>query len=1035
MKNLTTKIFLIVVLVAGFSVARAQTFTQLQQACNHNGILVLTIPAGTPSYTYQWYNNGNNPFHTSNSTSDTLFNYDGGDVYCIYTLNGNTSYSGNFYSPPFTYTITSTTNTCPVPSTASCNVTGAVSPYTVTWYNAGTTNVVATGTAVTLGAGPYGVEISDANGCLFGSNEQSDSVYVFQNSPIALTTTFTAANCTNGSASVLSATGGIAPYSYIWSTGASGAQINNLSTGSYNTVVTDAQGCSVMAYFYIPQGITINANPVTTSATCLQNNGSVISFGSGGVPPYNYVYSSGQTTQSATGLTTGNYYVQASDVNGCVGTDYFFINSSTPITVTYTASQSLCTAPTGSATLNISGGQAPYTINWATSPGQTGTVLNNVYGGVYFFSITDANGCVQSGAANVPSVSNMASFEWATASSCPGSTGSANVSAWTNNPPLTYSWSTGGTTASIGGLAPGGYNCTITDAMGCQLNKSLVVTYIAPINVGFLNTPSTCIFRNDGSINLSVSGGTSPYTYSWSNGQNTQNIANLAGDTMYWVTVTDVNGCSSCPKWTYLGTNFQNDSCYCTVIGTVYHDVNGNCLKDMGETNVHNILIKNNNTINNYKIRNYLFTDTAGIYSFILPTGNYNIQEVIQYMYPPSLCQSNNNPLSIVGSSGCTYTVDFANAINPLHDIHLMRAHLTLPVPGNSYIQQIIVQNDGTIPENSIELGYAHDGQMPFVNSSGINLIQPNSGLAPNWYAASNISLNPGQATSSIITYTVPTNIPLGTHVNFWDSAVYTPPMSNWLTDYSPWNNVNAFDTVVVGSFDPNMKEVSPKGVGPLGYITSNDTVLDYVIHFQNTGTYPAAKIVVVDTLDADLDWESLKPGYGNHYFTTEMDKNGVVTFTFNNIQLPPQYISEVGSIGMFCYSVHTLNNLPVGTQFKNSAAIFFDYNAPIYTNTTVNTINNSIGVSSVKSKDGQMILFPNPASENCTVKFNSVSEGSAALEIYSMTGALISSAPTYLKSGENTLSFSVGALSNGLYIVRLNGGTGMSTCKLSVNR
>lgn len=1016
----------------------AQTYTILQPACNNNGVVVFDLSGtgATPPFSYSWYQNYVLVRVTSstNNLTDTLFNYSGGPAYCIFTTNGMAMNGGNLYSPPFTYTVTSTTNTCPSLSTATCAVTGALQPYTVQWLNAGSGSLAATGTVVALPKDPYWVKITDGNGCVFGSQQQNDSLYIYQNSPISFTDTSTAANCSNGSATITSVAGGLAPYTYVWSNGAAGPQANNLIWGNYSVIITDAQGCIASDNFNISQAVNINVNVVPSSATCLQNDGGAISFGSGGVPPYSYIYSNGQTTQAATGLVYGSYNVQVADANGCLGSTSFFINSSTPISVTYSASQSLCTAATGSATLSINGGQPPYLVNWSTSPLQSGPVLNSVYGGSYYFTVTDANGCVQTGSAVVPSVSNMSVFPYSSPSSCPGNSGAATMYAWSTNLPLTYLWSTGATGASINNLAPGMYSCIVTDAVGCQLNKSIQVTYVSPLNVGFANMPSTCRFRNDGVMNLSVTGGTVPYSYSWSNGQTTQNITGLVGDTTYWVTVTDANGCSSGKQWNYLGTNLQNDSCYCIVSGNIYHDVNGNCIKDPGEINIPNILVKNNNSINNYPIHSYQFTDTAGMYSFILPTGNYNLQEVIQYIYPPSSCQSNSNPLSLVASSGCSYTVDFANGVNPLHDIHLLWTHLSLPVPGNNYVQQIIVQNDGTVTENNIEMGYAHDGQLPLVNSSGISFNQPNSGLAPNWYNASAISLNPGQAVSDILTYTVPTNIPLGTQVNFWDTAAYTPPMNNWLNDYSPWNNVNIFDVLVVGSFDPNVKEVYPVGVGPLGYITSNDTVLDYVIHFQNTGNYPASKIVVVDTLDADLAWETLRPGFSNHNYTASMDRNGVVTFTFNNIQLPPQSNSALGSIGTFAYSIHVKKNLSQGTQFKNSAAIFFDYNSPVITNTTINTINNSIGISVVKSADGYLKLYPNPTSDKFSISLTSFNDvPDSRLEIFSLDGRRIYNDRITLVKGENTYVVSTDQLNAGLYIVRMLYEGRLHTAKLSI--
>lgn len=1014
---------------------RAQTLNlNLQQVpCNYDGVIVATASGFLPPITYNWIYDNQFISFTTNNLTDTIFNFaGGGSVYCfVGDTTSNWAWDTLSTFSPFTFSLTVNNPVCPAAiGSCSVSISGGQTPFTVDWKDYPNNTYVTSGPNVNLPLGNYYVYVTDGNGCTI----IPDTAQVIQQSPLLLTVSTTTANCTNGTASITSVTGGLAPYTYLWSNGLVTSTISNLSSGSYNATVTDAQGCKKAAWAYVPQGTTINANVITTPATCLQNDGSAITFGSGGTPPYSYIYSNGQTSQNATGLTSGSYYVQVSDALSCNGSTGFFVSSSTPITVTYTAAQSSCTAPTGSATLTVSGGQMPYTVNWASSPPQTGTVLSNVPSGSYYFNVTDANGCIRSGTAYVPPVSNLSAWIGATPATCPNNNGSAFINSFSSFPPITYLWNTSATTSLINNLAPGGYTCVITDGVGCQLTKSVIVQSVSPINIGFNLMQATCIFTSDGAISTAVGGGMPPYTFSWSSGQNTQNISGLAGNKYYWLTVTDANGCSK-TAWTYLGYNALNDSCYCTVTGTVYHDMNGNCIKDAGETPVNHILINNNNTITTYSITNYMFSDTGGQYSFILPTGNYNLQEVIQYMYPPSLCQSNNNPLSITASSGCTYTVDFANAINPLHDIHIFNSHITLPVPGNNYVQLIAIENDGTIAEDSIQFGYAHDGQMPFVSSSGITLTQPNAGLAPNWYnnTSTVAVLNPGQWASTFITYAVPTNIPLGTVVNFWDSTVYAAPMSNWLTDYSPWNNVKAFDTIVVGSFDPNMKEVSPHGLGSMGYITSNDTVLDYVIHFQNTGTWPATKIVVVDTLDADLNWESLKPGYSNHNYTATMDMNGVVSFTFNNINLPPASAFPIGSIGVVAYSIHTKKNLAQGTQFTNSAAIYFDYNPPIITNTTINTINDAIGVAEIKSKDGQMILFPNPAGESCTIKWNSFLDGRGSLEVYDMQGSHVMSQNVEMVKGENTMNISLDQLRTGLYVVRVGAGPYAHSCKLSV--
>jgi hypothetical protein len=1041
MKKLNIKIQLIVLLAIALSKLNAQTatatLTVLSQPCNGNGIVKVSSTGLIPPITFFWAYNNAYVQNTKTTTADTVFNFLGGArISCSMRDSlGNYAWADSIFLLPFTFTTTVNEPICPsITGTCSVSMTGGAPPFTAVWKDYYSGAVVATGLNTNLTTGTYFVYVTDASGCSIAP----DTISILSQSPINLTTSTTTANCTNGTASVTSATGGVAPYTYSWSNGQTTATANNLSTGYYSVVVTDFQGCTQNAgWLFVPQGIAIHAHVVPTTATCLQNDGSAISFGSGGVPPYNYIYSSGQTTQNATGFVAGYYSLQVADVNGCIGDTSFQINSSTPITVTYVATTSSCTLPTGSASLTISGGLAPYTINWTTSPVQTGSVITNVAEGQYYFNVTDANGCVRSGNAYVPPVSNLSTSPYSTPAICPNNNGVAFSNAYSSSVPLTYIWNTGATTPNAASLNPGVYSYTVTDALGCKKHKTIEVFQSSPINIGLTPTQATCIFTSDGSITAHATGGTPPYTYHWSSGQTTQNVSGLAGGFWYGVDVTDFNGCTK-EDWVYLDYNHAATNCYCTVTGTVYADVNGNCVKDAGETPVQHMMIKNNNTNTTYSVSSYMFTDANGDYSFILPTGNYNIQEVIQYLYPPAACQSNSNPMTLIASPGCNVTVNFANAINPIHDVHVINSHLTMPVPGNNYVQELIIQNDGTVSENNVQFGYGHDGQLSYVSSTGVSLTQPNSVAAPNWYDNTSTVpvLNPGQAVATLVTLAVPTNIPLGTVVNFWDSTAYASPMSNWLNDYTPWNNVKAFDTVVVGSFDPNEIEVSPRGVGPMGFVHSSDTVFDYVIHFQNTGTWNASKIVVKDVLDANFNWESLKPGYSNHSYTASMTNNGELSFTFKNINLPPANNYPIGSIGTICYSIHAKKNLPQGTQFKNSASIYFDYNAPVLTNTTVNTINDAVGIKEiVKSKDGMMSIFPNPANENCTVKVVSEEDAVAKISIYSMNGDLVSSNDTRFEKGENTFSFPVSSLMPGLYLVRTVYNNKMHVCKLSVIR
>ena len=844
------------------------------------------------------------------------------------------------------------------------------------------------------------------------------------------------ASCTNGIASV-AVSGGTAPYTYLWSNGATSASIGNLVSGYYDVIVTDAVGCIAWQTTNVVQTVTIGVHPVTTNATCTQNNGSVTTFGSGGIPPYSYLYSSGQTTQTLGNLSQNNYYVKVTDVNGCWATQNFPIYSSTPISATYSSTVSSCTAPTGSATLALTGGVAPYTVTWNVVPAQSGLVLSGVGKGVYLFNVTDMNGCIQSGSVQVLPVSPLWAYMTSTNAICPQNNGFAAPAIFVPGvPPYTYAWSNGATTPSISNLAPGSYTCVLTDALGCQLLKVADIIPTSTITLGFNSTPASCIFRNDGSISMNIVGGTVPYNIAWSSGQTTALINNLYTG-YYYVNVTDNNGCAA-NSYLLLGYNAGNDSCYCTVKGTVYYDVNANCIRDNGEVGVDNIMINNNNVIQNLLyLYNYTFTDTGGHYSFILPTGSYNLQEVIQYIYPLSGCQSNTNSLTLTASSGCTYTVDFANGINPLHDVHILNTNLNGAIPGNPLSQLVIIMNDGTVNESNVQLGYANDGQLNYVSSSGISLAQPNSVMSPNWYdnTSSVPAISPGQNISTIIQYNIPTNIPLGTIVNFWDTTAYMAPMSNWLNDYTPWNNVCAFDTVIVGSFDPNFKEVFPRGIGSLGYIHNTDTVLNYVIHFQNTGTSNAIKIVVRDTLDPNLNWLSLKPEFSNYHYTANVSKNGVLSFTFNDINLLPLDPNNPNaSIGVVAYSIHTKTNLSQGTQIRNSAAIYFDYNVPVITNKTINTINNAAGIQAVQTHDASIFLFPNPSSESSTLRISTLSDAKTAkVQVYSISGNLVRNFTLDYNNGKAEISISTTELMDGLYFVSVYDGTKHNVLKMSV--
>lgn len=1033
MKNLN--LFLLFLLgLTLHAMGQTATGTMTQTPCNNDGIYTITTTGIPLPITYSYYVNGTTIVHANvNSATDQLTNIAMSNdtyIYCA-AFNGSTSaYVQDFYTPSFVFDVSGISPTCPATmgTISAVQVSGTSGPFTYTWTNA-QTSVSYSGNNASVPVGSYEGDILDqTTGCLLHINDTNINIVQLSNITASINTT--PASCTNGTATAV-ASGGIAPYSYLWSNGATTSTVTGLSQGYYPVEITDAQGChSNYLGASIAQNPQITVNKTVTNATCLQPNGSAIAFGSGGVNPYTYSWSNGQTGNTATNLPGNNSYtVVATDANGCTGQTNVYIGSSTPINVSYTTSPSQCTSATGSATLTPTGGTAPYTYHWVSNPSVTGSTITNVPPGTYAFQVTDAVGCIRTGSVVVSPISVINATINSSTVICPATTGSATAVVSGTNAPFTYLWNNAATTSSISSVPLGTYSCTITDGLGCSVIKSKTISSTSPVNLGVATVNATCIYNTDGSANAIVSGGTAPYSYAYSNGTTTPNATGLGVD-QYSVTVTDVNGCSS---YTHFWINNANtsQSCYCTIEGDVYVDANADCIHDSGENGVENIMIHCSGF-------GYTFTDASGHYSFQVPTGTYTISEQVNQYYPLSACQSNNNSVSVVAASGCNNVVDFSNAINPLHDLKIVTVNSTIPpIPGNPYQQKVIVKNEGTITESGIQLGYETDGQLSYSGVTSPGFVQLSPVVHPNTYSVQTgfPSLSPGTSHMMLVNFNTPTNIPLGTTVNFGDTVASAAPIDvNWLLDNSPWNNVNAYQTTVIGSYDPNYKEVSPRGTGAAGLVPLETKEFDYTIHFQNEGTYFAQNIKVTDQLDADLDWTTFKPGYSDYEYSTTVSETGLVTFTFANIHLPwkSQYGNALSS-ALVHYSIQRKTTNPVGTEFTNTANIYFDYNAPITTNTTLTTLDEPASIDEVQTgvNGVTMDLYPVPASDHLTIQVNNVSKSEAAtVSIIDLMGNVVLSDKFDLSEGSTLFTTNLTGLMNGTYLTRVQFENGSSLVK-----
>ena len=235
-------------------------------------------------------------------------------------------------------------------------------------------------------------------------------------------------------------------------------------------------------------------------------------------------------------------------------------------------------------------------------------------------------------------------------------------------------------------------------------------------------------------------------------------------------------------------------------------------------------------------------------------------------------------------------------------------------------------------------------------------------------------------------------------------------------------------------SYDPNDKTVVPAGIGSENYIELSDTVLQYRIRFQNTGTDTAFNIIVVDTLDAEaLDITSFNSGAASHPYWLDISGPGIVAWHFDDIQLPDSNVNEPLSHGYLNFRINRISELQLGTTIENDASIYFDYNAPILTNEAYVTLYNPDLLVPILEEFpfAGIEIYPNPSSG--FVSLNLISADYPWVHILDIMGRIVASKAIY--NGINELDLN--HLESGVYALQLESQTGISrkAGKLIVNR
>jgi hypothetical protein len=468
-------------------------------------------------------------------------------------LESNGTLTANTGTGPYTWEATGQTQDCSL-CFIGCDFPPGCATNTTGWVVFG-----GTGASTTAAPAAYPVRVTDNVGNTVTINSSGSLSNCSQTCTLTLSTSNTPATCgnSNGGASV-SITAGTGPYTYSWSPGgATTASVSSLAGGNYTVTVTSQGGaCTETASVTVAESGDITLSSSSTQATCGNSNGSASVSITAGTGPFTYSWSpSGGTNATASNLAAGDYTVTVNGANSCSSTATVTVASTNAITLSNSSTNTTCGTANGTASTNITAGTGPFTYAW--SPGSATTAsVSSLASGNYTVTVTGAGGCTATGSVNIGSSTAVTLSTSATNANCNQSNGSATVTSSGGSGSYTYLWTPGNaTSATASGLATGNYSVTVNDGQGCTATATVLVPQNTSLTGSASTTEVTCGQTNNGSIDLSVSGGTPGFAYSWSpGGATTQDLSGLtAGD--YTVTVTDNSGCQYISTFTVASEN------------------------------------------------------------------------------------------------------------------------------------------------------------------------------------------------------------------------------------------------------------------------------------------------------------------------------------------------------------------------------------------------------------------------------------------------------------------------------------------------